>query len=464
MADAQLMGKNVMGGQQMGVMFPSKGSKFGKVRDGKVGEAVREVIIRAMCNYSTTANNIPTSTEFNISASNDTHFNICEQCFLATPINEIFTESGGQNASACTRDYLPRRFHPCAAGIIYGNTSTEEISECYKDALKNTTIEFCSNSTNSSDPAERFQIISSCLRQNKREFKKEVRMVMMDKVIGGSGCSFSALIALKLFGDKKRSSIKKDMDFEEALDDMLEDELDDDELEKPFQWTKDRPRWRGNNSIKQGGPKGWNKGVNNGDNGEYNREGNRMQIKRRNKDGGSFNKNFRGGVRGRGMKRRGQEMNFRSNNGRRGQSGGRQNDPEEGFQFNGGNKQIGGRFGSREKDELGSQYGEYDYDNDYSNDGDQKRKGMGRGSQGGGRGQSRRGQGQGNSGRGQGMLNNRRNKNKGQGFGGQIMQGKRSFGLNEVGEDYDNNYDNYDYGNNGDNDYDYEEKNNFVIE
>merc|ERR1719450_483603 len=136
MADAQLMGRNVMGGQRKGVMFPSKGNKFGKVRDGKVGEAVREVIIRAMCNYSTTANNMPTSTEFNISISNSSDFDICEQCFLATPIDEIFTESGGQNASVCTRDYLPRRFQPCAVGITYGNTSTEEISECYKDALK----------------------------------------------------------------------------------------------------------------------------------------------------------------------------------------------------------------------------------------------------------------------------------------------------------------------------------------
>ena len=59
---------------------------------------------------------------------------------------------------------------------------------------------------------------------------------MMDRVIGGSGCSFSALIALKLFGDKKRNSFKKDMDFDEALDDMLEEELEDDELEKPFKW------------------------------------------------------------------------------------------------------------------------------------------------------------------------------------------------------------------------------------
>ena len=43
-----------------------------------------------------------------------------------------------------------------------------------KDALKNTTIEFCSNSTNSSDSVERFEIISSCLRRYKREFKVKV--------------------------------------------------------------------------------------------------------------------------------------------------------------------------------------------------------------------------------------------------------------------------------------------------
>ena len=59
---------------------------------------------------------------------------------------------------------------------------------------------------------------------------------MMDHVIGSSGCSFSALIALKLFANGKRSSFKQDMDFEGALDKMLENEVEDEELEKPFKW------------------------------------------------------------------------------------------------------------------------------------------------------------------------------------------------------------------------------------
>ena len=59
-------------------------------------------------------------------------------------------------------------------------------------------------------------------------------MAMMDRVIGRKGCSFSAMIALKLFGDKKRGGMKKDMDFDEALDDMLTKELEEDDLEKPF--------------------------------------------------------------------------------------------------------------------------------------------------------------------------------------------------------------------------------------
>ena len=61
-------------------------------------------------------------------------------------------------------------------------------------------------------------------------------MAMMDRVIGGKGCSFSALIALKLFGNKKRGGMKKDMDFDDALDDMLTKELEEDDLEKPFRW------------------------------------------------------------------------------------------------------------------------------------------------------------------------------------------------------------------------------------
>merc|ERR1719369_1558032 len=119
------------------MMFPSKDMKFGKARDGKVGEAVREVIIRAMCNYSTNTNTNLTSIEFNTSKDNISDYNICEQCFLDTPLSEVFSEtSGGQNTSACTEKFLPRRFQPCSVGILSGNTSAEEISECYKDALK----------------------------------------------------------------------------------------------------------------------------------------------------------------------------------------------------------------------------------------------------------------------------------------------------------------------------------------
>ena len=59
---------------------------------------------------------------------------------------------------------------------------------------------------------------------------------MMDRIIRGNGCSFSALIALKIFGGKRRNNIRKSIDFEEALDDMLEEELEEDELDKPFKW------------------------------------------------------------------------------------------------------------------------------------------------------------------------------------------------------------------------------------
>ena len=61
-------------------------------------------------------------------------------------------------------------------------------------------------------------------------------MAMMDRVIGGKGCSFSALIALKLFGGRRKKGFKKDMDFDDALDDLLTEELEEDDLKRPFQW------------------------------------------------------------------------------------------------------------------------------------------------------------------------------------------------------------------------------------
>ena len=59
---------------------------------------------------------------------------------------------------------------------------------------------------------------------------------MMDRVIGRKGCSFSAIIALKLFGNKRQKSLKNGVDIEDAFDELLKEELDEDDLDKPFKW------------------------------------------------------------------------------------------------------------------------------------------------------------------------------------------------------------------------------------
>eukprot|EP00090_Calanus_glacialis_P020439 TRINITY_DN31467_c0_g1_i6.p1 TRINITY_DN31467_c0_g1~~TRINITY_DN31467_c0_g1_i6.p1 ORF type:complete len:476 (-),score=139.47 TRINITY_DN31467_c0_g1_i6:170-1597(-) len=444
---AQMMGKNLMGSKGRGVKFPGNERKFGKARDGQVGEAVREVIIKAMCNYSTNANNTlnSTSTEFNVTNGNSSDLNSCEKCFLATPLSEIFSESGGQNASACTQDYLPRQFQPCAVGITFGNSSSEEISECYKDALKNSTIGFCSNTTKSKDPVERFQVISSCLRKNSRDFKKEVRMAMMDRVIGGKGCSFSALIALKLFGNKKRGGMKKDMDFDDALDDMLTDELEEDELEKPFKWTKDRPKRGGYGNTKEGKNIGPNKGS--FSKGQQNRGGHRNQY-----NSGAYNA--------------GNKIKANNGNARRGQSSGGRNQQNGGIQFQGGNNQPGGRFGGKVK-QGGDEYDEYDYTNGQ----DEYDYGEGMDQTNGGRIQTNSKRGQGNGGRNQsngprgrptkdqGQMNGGRNQARG---GNPVNGGRRNNqgqdrfagNRNQGGRQSNTNYDEHDYGK-GENDYDY---------
>eukprot|EP00091_Calanus_sinicus_P005722 TRINITY_DN16213_c0_g2_i1.p1 TRINITY_DN16213_c0_g2~~TRINITY_DN16213_c0_g2_i1.p1 ORF type:complete len:119 (-),score=55.73 TRINITY_DN16213_c0_g2_i1:69-374(-) len=91
--NAEYMGKQWY--QRSAVKFPGNDKKFGKSRDGQVGEAVREVIIRAMCNYSTDVTFNTTSTEFNVTNGNSSDLNSCEACFLATPLSEIFSESWG---------------------------------------------------------------------------------------------------------------------------------------------------------------------------------------------------------------------------------------------------------------------------------------------------------------------------------------------------------------------------------
>ena len=70
-----------------------------------MGEAVREVIIRAICNYSTLTNITinSTSVELNPAATdiiaensittNTTGLNSCEKCFLSTPLSEVIIVS-----------------------------------------------------------------------------------------------------------------------------------------------------------------------------------------------------------------------------------------------------------------------------------------------------------------------------------------------------------------------------------
>ena len=58
----------------------------------------------------------------------------------------------------------------------------------------------------------------------------------MDRVVGRKGCAFSALIALKLFGEKKRRGWRKNINFDDALDEMLAEESGEDDFIKPYQW------------------------------------------------------------------------------------------------------------------------------------------------------------------------------------------------------------------------------------
>ena len=70
----------------------------------------------------------------------------------------------------------------------------------------------------------------------KKKIQREVRLAMMDRVVGRKGCAFSALIALKLFGEKKRRGWRKNINFDEALDEMLAEESGEDDFTKPYQW------------------------------------------------------------------------------------------------------------------------------------------------------------------------------------------------------------------------------------
>ena len=81
------------------------------------------------------------------------------------------TDAAASNASACTKQFLPSRFQPCAVDIDYNNSSAAEVADCFMQAMRNSSIEACTNQSSSSDPVQRFQLTVQCLKEAKREFK-----------------------------------------------------------------------------------------------------------------------------------------------------------------------------------------------------------------------------------------------------------------------------------------------------
>merc|ERR1712013_465416 len=155
----------------------------------------------------------------------------------------------------CTTQYLPEKFQKCGAMAMANNTEAEDVVACYKEGLENSSIETCMESGRAIvDPVESFTNVSDCLREAKQGMKKQLRLAMLDRAIGRSGCAASALLALKLFGGKIKAS---GMNWGEALDVAMEEEIDDDVMSRP--WMETRPvqgRWKGRRNGMEGN-KAW---------------------------------------------------------------------------------------------------------------------------------------------------------------------------------------------------------------
>merc|ERR1719341_40748 len=218
-----------------------------KQKPDTVAMVVREVMVSAVCNTSKQPQLNQGSVEFNVTdefLNSTSGLSMCQRCFLQTPMDQLFTSEGGSAALNCTQQYLPKRFLRCGDMAANNETEAEEVIGCYKEGLKNTSIERCMESSRAiSDPVESFTNVTTCLREAKQGMKRQLRMAMLDRAIGRSGCAASALLALKLFGGKIR---KSGMNWGEALDFAMEKELDDDISSRP--WMETRPiqgMWKG---------------------------------------------------------------------------------------------------------------------------------------------------------------------------------------------------------------------------
>jgi len=232
-----------------------------KQKPDTVAMVVREVMVSSVCNTSRQPQLNQGSVEFNVTddfLNSTSGLSMCQKCFLQTPMDQIFTTEGGVTASKCTTTYLPEKFQKCGAMAMANNTEAEDVVACYKEGLKNSSIETCMESGRAIvDPVESFTNVSACLREAKQGMKKQLRLAMLDRAIGRSGCAASALLALKLFGGKIKAS---GMNWGEALDVAMEEEIDDDLMSRP--WMETRPvqgRWKGRRNGGGGmeGNKAW---------------------------------------------------------------------------------------------------------------------------------------------------------------------------------------------------------------
>merc|ERR1719323_3069294 len=120
-----------------------------KQKPDTVAMVVREVMVMAVCNTSAQPQLNQGSVEFNVTdefINSTSGLSMCQRCFLQTPMDQLFTSVGGNAALNCTKTYLPKRFRRCGDMAANNETEAEEVIGCYKEGVKNTSIETCMES------------------------------------------------------------------------------------------------------------------------------------------------------------------------------------------------------------------------------------------------------------------------------------------------------------------------------
>jgi len=213
---------------------------------GEAGEAMREVWTYAICGSSLNQtrldveegimrNMTPMPSKEDVAGMVREK---CARCFLNITQDQVLTKYGGKMSMNCSRTWLGEEYEECNQ-LIQDGEEGNDVLACFQNTLYKVETSKCLEEVDesdcffcSTDDADRFMETADCMKNKVRKFKKYMKMMVLEKVIGDSGCGFPAIIGMKMMAGMQRGKDRLDVD--DFIDSLMEGDKDDDFMKPKF--------------------------------------------------------------------------------------------------------------------------------------------------------------------------------------------------------------------------------------